>query len=87
MGPRRPTGHADIADHLALADTGAHGDAAGEARQVGVERRELGGMANFYCQPILKISVLMIDYAVGCRKNRLTDVRLVINAIVKAASR
>ena len=61
VGSNRPSGHADIPDQLALADPGAHGEATGKARQVGVERRVLGGMADFYGQPVLEISALMID--------------------------
>ena len=83
MGSCRPSGHADIADQLALADPGAHGEATGKARHVSVERRLLGGVADFNGQPVLEISALMIDDTIGCRKNRLPHARLVINAMVK----
>ena len=85
MGSRRPSGHVDMADHLALGDPGADGKSLGQARHVGIERRVLGGM-DLYGEPVLEISALMIDHTVGCRKNRLPHVRLVVEAIVKAAS-
>src|SRR5262245_45957283 len=85
--PGRTSRHADEADQLALAHVAADGLPAREARQMGIERRELLRVADLHGEAVLEEAALVLDDAVSRRIDRLADARFVVDAVVKAATR